>query len=76
MDHTPISVLFGFAYGGACLLYFLSFATVDFREKVQRLVEPRTFSPEEATRDFGYAPMQLQDGLKGEVEEYLQSKIH
>ena len=32
-------------------------AKMDYREKVQRLVEPRVFSYENANRDFDYAPV-------------------
>ena len=38
---------------------------------MQRLVEPRIFSHEDATRDFGYNPMGFEEGIKGEIKEYI-----
>ncbi|MEF9984620.1 MAG: hypothetical protein RR710_08795 [Oscillospiraceae bacterium] len=69
-----VNVPFWIAYSGACLVYGISLKKIDYREKVQRLVEPRTFPHSEATQDFGYSPMQFEDGLKKEVEDYLKSK--
>jgi nucleoside-diphosphate-sugar epimerase len=43
-------------------------------EQVQRMMEDKAFSYEEAARDFGYAPRTFADGIKGEVEEYLSKK--
>ncbi|SCJ49468.1 hopanoid-associated sugar epimerase [uncultured Clostridium sp.] len=68
------SVPLWFAYSGAVAVYFASFKRVDYREKVKRLVEPRTFSHEEARADFGYAPMPFLEGLHQEVEDYIQTK--
>ncbi len=62
------------AYTGAWILYLLSFAKVDFREKVQRLCEPRTFSYEDAKRDFGYKPRTFQEGIVQEVKDYINEK--
>ena len=69
-----VSVPYWFAYSGACVLYFLTLKKKDYREKVQRLVEPRAYPHEEAVRDFGYAPMDFLDGLKNECELYLDAK--
>ena len=69
-----VSVPFWLAYSGACVLYFVTFKKKDYREKVQRLVEPRAYSCEDAKRDFGYAPMNFLDGLKAETELYMASK--
>lgn len=62
------------AYFGAWFIYGLTFGKMDFREKVQRLCEPRAYSHEEATRDFGYAPMKFREGIVDEVREYLERK--
>lgn len=43
-------------------------------EQVQRMMEDKAFSYEDATRDFGYSPRTFADGVKGEVEEYLKTK--
>lgn len=48
----------------------MTFGRVDYREKVQRLVETRTFDYSDAANDFGYAPKPFEEGVKAEVEEY------
>ena len=63
-----INVPFGLAYSLSWVLYVCSFGKVDFREKVQRLVEPRVYSHEDATRDFGYHPVPFEEGV--EIEEF------
>ena len=52
----------------AVVLFYASGKKADYREKVQRLVEPRAYSHADATRDFGYTPMPLQKGLAMEIE--------
>ncbi len=52
----------------------LSRGRIDYIEKVLRLGEDRSFSHEEATRDFGFEPEPFDIGLKREVEEYLHGK--
>ena len=73
VKNTFISVPFSVAYGLAWILYILTIRKKDYREKVQRLVEPRTFDHSDATRDFGYNPVTFEEGVKCEVEEYLAS---
>lgn len=68
------SVPFPLAYAGAWGVYGLTLGKLDFREKVQRLCEDRSFPHEDAARDFGYAPMPFSQGLRMEVEEYLREK--
>ena len=68
------SVPFPLAYAGAWGVYGLTLGKLDFREKVQRLCEDRSFPYEDAARDFGYAPMPFSEGLRMEVEEYLREK--
>lgn len=68
------SVPFCFAYLAAWVIYFLSFTLFDYREKVQRLVEPRAYAHDEAIKDFNYSPMDFWDGLKREVELYRNKK--
>lgn len=72
--NTFISVPFWLAYSLAYILWIATIGKLDYREKVQRLVEPRVFSYEDAQRDFGYSPMTFQAGVKEEVEMYLGSK--
>lgn len=43
-------------------------------EQVLRMQEDKDFSHEAASRDFGYTPYSFEDGIKGEVEEYLSGK--
>lgn len=69
-----ISFPFRFAYGLAWILYGISFKRVDYRERVQRLVEPRAYPHDEAARDFGYAPMPFHQGILQEVTEYRKLK--
>ena len=51
---------------------FFTLGKIDYIEKVQRMCEDRCFSHDVATRDFGYKPMSLEEGIKIEVEEYLE----
>lgn len=67
-----ISVPFWLAYSLAWIAYLLSFSTFDYREKVQRLVEPRTFEYTDAANDFGYSPLSFEDGIKMEIDEYIE----
>jgi len=66
-----IHIPFPLAYFLAFILYLASFGKVDYREKVQRLIEPRAFSHKEATKDFGYMPMSIEEGIKDEVNQFL-----
>lgn len=74
VKNTFISVPFWFAYTLAWILHLLTFTKCDFREKVQRLVEPRTFDYTDAANDFGYSPVNFEDGIKSEIQEYLSLK--
>lgn len=65
-----ISCPYPIAYIGACVIYFLSFKKIDYREKVQRLVEPRAYSHEKATKDFGYHPVPFEVGVREEIKMY------
>lgn len=69
-----ISCPYSIAYFGAWTLYLLTLTKFDFRERVQRLCEPRVFSYEEAKRDFGYSPMTFEEGIVQEVRDYLNEK--
>lgn len=69
-----ISCPYPIAITGAVIIYGLSLKRIDMREKVQRLCEPRAYSHEEASADFGYAPRDFAEGVKDEVLEYLNNK--
>lgn len=62
------------AYAGAWLIYLLTLNRIDCREKVQRLVEPRAYSHEDATKDFGYSPANFKDGVRDEIRMYKKQK--
>lgn len=49
----------------------ITFGRIDYVEKVQRMGEDRSFSHSAAEKDFGYCPMPFNEGLKIEIEEYL-----
>lgn len=77
VKNTFISVPYGLAYFGAWVIYCLTFKKKDYREKVQRLVEPRAYSHEDATRDFGYQSLNFEDGIQAEIEMYKgKEEIH
>lgn len=69
-----ISVPFWIAYTGAVCLYGVSLGHIDMREKVQRLCEDRAYPHDEAVKDFGYAPMPFEEGLRQEVREYIRKE--
>lgn len=66
--YVPLSL----AMIGAYLLKILSIGKFDMTEQVQRMTEDRSFPHAEATRDFGYTPRSFKDGIKREVDQYLQ----
>jgi nucleoside-diphosphate-sugar epimerase len=47
---------------------------IDYVERVQRMGEDRSFSHDNASRDFGYEPMPFNDGLRAEVRLYTASR--
>jgi nucleoside-diphosphate-sugar epimerase len=65
-----ISVPFIVAYFGGWVLYIITIGMIDYREKIQRLVEPRVFEYSDAARDFGYSPVAFEEGVKAEIDEY------
>ncbi|MCM1232155.1 MAG: NAD(P)H-binding protein [Butyrivibrio sp.] len=69
-----ISCPFVIAYAGAWVLFILSLSHIDYREKVQRLCENRTFPYEEARNAFGYSPRTFQEGIADEVREFKAEK--
>lgn len=74
VKNTFISCPYWIAYSGAWFVYLLSFGKKDFREKVQRMVEPRVYSHDEAYKDFGYAPKKFSEGVVEEIEMYKASR--
>ena len=74
VKNTFISVPFPIAYAGAVVLDILTLKKKFIGEKVQRMVEPRAYSYDEAKKDFGYTPHEFKDGVKDEINMYLESK--
>ncbi len=74
VKNTFMSVPFWIAYTGAWIVYLLTFTKKDFREKVQRLVEPRAYPHDLAKIDFGYSPANFADGVAEEIEMYKATK--
>ncbi len=70
VKNTYVSCPFVVAYIGSWMIYILSLKKIDFREKVQRLVEPRAYGHELATKDFGYCPAEFAVGVRDEIEMY------
>ena len=74
VKNTFISCPFWFASFGAWCIYLATLGKIDFREKVQRLVEPRAYGHEAAAKDFGYAPAPFAIGIREEIEMYKAEK--
>lgn len=68
------SVPFPLAYAGAWLVYCFTIGRIDYREKVQRLCEPRAYPHDEAAAAFGYTPRPFHEGILREIEEYKAGK--
>ena len=75
VKNTFISVPFPIAYAGAVVLDLLTFKKKHIGERVQRMVEPRVYPHDEATKDFGYNPLEFKDGVREEIEMYKASKL-
>jgi nucleoside-diphosphate-sugar epimerase len=70
-----ISIPFPIAYFAGWVLFIISIGKIDYREKIQRLVEPRVFDHGDAVKDFGYAPVAFEDGIRNEIDEYKKLKV-
>ena len=44
------------------------------REQIERLLEDKNFSHEEAKKEFDYSPINIEDGINKEVKLFLKSK--
>ncbi len=67
--HLPIGISI---FGAKVMNFVLRKKAIISVEQVLRMQEDKNFSHEEAAKDFGYSPISFEDGIKGEVEEYLQ----
>ena len=66
-----IKVPLGLSIFGAKVYNALNKKAVISVEQVLRMQEDKAFDYEDAVRDFGYSPTSFQEGIRGEVEEYL-----
>ena len=69
-DVKFVSCPFWIAYPGAIVVWAVSLGKIDFREKVQRLCEPRAYGHEEAEKAFDFSPRPFEVGIAEEVREY------
>lgn len=56
----------------ARVLKAITLGKINYIERVQRMGEDRSYSHDDATRDFGYRPMSFEEGIRIEVQEYLK----
>jgi len=68
---TFVSLPLGLGVFMAGCLKVCTLGKVDYIEKVQRMSEDRSFPHDAAARDFGYNPMPFEEGIKIEVEQYV-----
>jgi len=55
----------------AGILKLITMGRIDYIEKIQRMGEDRSYDHDAATRDFGFRPMSLENGIHKEVQSYL-----
>ncbi|WP_430790423.1 SDR family oxidoreductase [Virgibacillus flavescens] len=68
-----ISVPLSLAVFLAKVLKTITVMKIDYVEKVERMGENRSYSRKDATTDFGYNPMNFEEGIEIEVKEYLRA---
>lgn len=68
-----VNVPLGIGEIGARSILKISMGKIDYVERVQRMAEDRSYSHENAKKDFNYNPMPLNEGLSIEINEYLKS---
>ena len=69
-----ISCPYPLAYFGAWVVFIFSFTIIDYREKVQRMVEPRAYPHDLAKTELGYNPAEFKEGVKEEIIAYKERK--
>lgn len=76
LDKRTVFISFPLSFGVllARMLEAVTLGKVDYVEKVQRMGENRSFSHNNATRDFGYSPMSFEEGIRIEVEQYMNKE--
>ena len=59
----------------AKIIKAITLGKIDYIAKVQRMGENRNYSYQQATDDFGYCPMSIEEGIAEEVNEYLRKRF-
>lgn len=73
-NNTIVKIPLGFSILAAKIYNTISKNALISVEQVLRMQEDKAFSYEKAIKDFGYSPLSFEEGIKGEVEEYLNNK--
>lgn len=63
------------AYYISSLISFMTLNKVDFRERILRLGEDRSFRHTQAHKDFGFCPREFREGILEEVLNYKKTKF-
>lgn len=71
---TLVTLPLGFSVFSARVYNKLTSKALISEEQVLRMQEDKAFSYEKAKNDFGYNPIDFEDGIHEEVELYLKSK--
>lgn len=58
----------------AYILKIISIGKINIVEKVLRMNETRIFDHKKATEAFGYSPIEFEEGLDREIQQYLKNK--
>lgn len=69
-----VTIPLGFSIFSARIYNKLTSKALISEEQVLRMQEDKAFSYEKAKKDFGYDPIDFEEGIKEEVEIYLKSK--
>ena len=69
---TFVSVPLGLGVVIAQTAKVLTLGKTDYKERVQRMGEDRSYPHAKAKKDFNYSPMSFEDGIQIEVNQYLK----
>ncbi len=69
---TLVSVPLGLGVVLAQIAKVLTLGKIDYVERVQRMGEDRSYPHAEAKKDFNYNPMNFEEGIQLEVNQYLK----
>lgn len=68
-----ISFSLYFCVFNAKMLNIITDGKFNYVEKVMRMGEDRAYTHSDASNDFGFSPMRIEEGIKMEVQQYLAS---